>query len=170
MDLWSGEDRATGLINQATGKRYTGEMDLIGPRPERPEIIEELLQNVPDFSERLVVRPGITGLAQLRLEADTTLACVRRKVEHDIYYVQHLNPWLDLKLMMFTAVRLARELNRTTWKSIMLPTNDEIAEGFQRAVGLAEEDLGVACFPIAERPRSTVENNSEIVESLAAAE
>jgi len=57
----------------------------------------------------LKVRPGITGLAQLRLPADTTLECVRKKVEYDIYYVAACHPWLDLKLMVFTAFRLVRE-------------------------------------------------------------
>jgi lipopolysaccharide/colanic/teichoic acid biosynthesis glycosyltransferase len=141
-----------------------GQMSLVGPRPERPEFVAKLDWEVPYSRERLKVRPGITGLAQLRLEADTTLECVRRKVEHDIYYVQHLSLWLDMKLMMFTALRLARELNRSAWRSIMLPTTDEIGEGFQRAVGLAEHDLGVACFTIQAVPRSIVESDSEMAE------
>lgn len=146
-----------------------GQMSLVGPRPERPEFVAKLEWEVPYYRQRLKVRPGITGLAQLRLEADTTLDCVRRKVEHDVYYVQHANPWLDAKLMLFTALRLAKEVNRCGWRTIVLPAPDDISDGFRRAVGLAEEDLGVAHFPIPAERQATVELDSERVEFADAA-
>lgn len=138
-----------------------GQMSLVGPRPERPEFVAKLDWEVPYYSERLKVRPGITGLAQLRLPADTTLECVRRKVEHDVYYVRHLSPWLDLKLMYFTAGRLLREISHSGWRGITLPKADDIELGFQQAVGLAESDLGVARFPIPAAPRTIAQNGSE---------
>jgi lipopolysaccharide/colanic/teichoic acid biosynthesis glycosyltransferase len=147
-----------------------GQMSLVGPRPERPEFVAKLDWEVPYYRERLKVRPGITGLAQLRLEADTTLDCVRRKVEHDVYYVRHINPWLDLKLMMFTAFRLIRELNNHSWRCVVLPSTDEIGHGFHRAVGLAEFDMGVAHFPIPAAPRSALGSDPGIDEVLNAAQ
>jgi|GEM_PF-3396784 len=144
-----------------------GEMSLVGPRPERPEFVAKLDWEVPYYSERLKVRPGITGLAQLRLPADTTLECVRRKVEHDVFYVRHINPWLDLKLLIFTGFRLLREVNRTSVRCVVLPSIDEIGEGFQRAVGLAEVDLGVAHFPVPAAPRAVSESDAEMPQSIA---
>ena len=55
---------------------------------------------------RLLVRPGLTGLAQVQLPADTDLASVRRKLAYDLYYIRHLNFWLDLRLMCCTAIRM----------------------------------------------------------------
>jgi lipopolysaccharide/colanic/teichoic acid biosynthesis glycosyltransferase len=130
-----------------------GHMSLVGPRPERSEFVAKLDWEVPLYRERLKVRPGITGLAQLRLAADTTIECVRKKVEHDIYYVQHVNPWLDIKLTLFTAVRLFREIVRCAWQCIVLPTDDDIEWGYQQALGTSDDDLGVARFPISMAPQ-----------------
>ena len=80
-----------------------GDMSLIGPRPERPEFIPELERSLPAYGQRLTVRPGVTGLAQVQLPADTDLDSVRRKLAHDLYYVRHVNPWLDLRLLVCTA-------------------------------------------------------------------
>lgn len=80
-----------------------GEMSLIGPRPERPEFVPELERALPGYRQRLNVRPGVTGLAQVQLPPDTDLESVRRKLAHDLYYVRHLSPWLDLKLFICTA-------------------------------------------------------------------
>ena len=80
-----------------------GDMSLIGPRPERPEFIPELERALPAYGQRLTVRPGVTGLAQVQLPADTDLSSVRRKLAHDLYYVRHVNPLLDLRLLVCTA-------------------------------------------------------------------
>lgn len=80
-----------------------GEMSLIGPRPERPEFVPELERQLPAYRQRLNVRPGVTGLAQLRLPPDSDVESVRRKLAHDLYYIRHLSPWLDLKLLVCTA-------------------------------------------------------------------
>ena len=80
-----------------------GDMSLIGPRPERPEFFPELEHELPAYGQRLTVRPGVTGLAQVQLPPDTDLSSVRRKLAHDLYYVQHVNPLLDLRLLVCTA-------------------------------------------------------------------
>jgi lipopolysaccharide/colanic/teichoic acid biosynthesis glycosyltransferase len=81
-----------------------GEMSLIGPRPERPEFVPELERELPGYWQRLTVRPGVTGLAQVQLPPDSDLTSVRRKLAHDLYYIRHLGPWLDLRLLLCTAV------------------------------------------------------------------
>jgi len=80
-----------------------GEMSLIGPRPERPEFLPELERALPCYRQRLAVRPGVTGLAQVQLPADSDLTSVRRKLAHDLYYIRHVNPWLDIRLLICTA-------------------------------------------------------------------
>jgi lipopolysaccharide/colanic/teichoic acid biosynthesis glycosyltransferase len=80
-----------------------GEMSLIGPRPERPEFLPELERALPGYRQRLLVRPGVTGLAQVQLPPDSDLSTVRRKLAHDLWYVQSLGPWLDLRLLVCTA-------------------------------------------------------------------
>jgi lipopolysaccharide/colanic/teichoic acid biosynthesis glycosyltransferase len=80
-----------------------GEMSLIGPRPERPEFVPELEREVPGYKQRLSVRPGVTGLAQIQLPSDTDLDSVRRKLSHDLFYIENVSPWLDLRLLFCTA-------------------------------------------------------------------
>ena len=87
-----------------------GHMSLIGPRPERPEIAAEIEQTLPEFRQRLLVRPGITGLAQMRLPADSNLDTVRQKLGHDLYYIRHLGAWLDVRLAISTPLRLLGDL------------------------------------------------------------
>jgi lipopolysaccharide/colanic/teichoic acid biosynthesis glycosyltransferase len=79
-----------------------GEMSLIGPRPERPEIAAEIERVLPEFRGRLRVRPGITGLAQMRLPADTDLHSVPPKLAHDLRYVRELGPMLDFRIAIST--------------------------------------------------------------------
>jgi lipopolysaccharide/colanic/teichoic acid biosynthesis glycosyltransferase len=113
-----------------------GEMSLVGPRPERPEFVAKLDWEIPYYRERLKVRPGITGLAQLRLRADTSLESVRQKVVNDVYYVRHVNPALDGKLLVMTAWRLLNEVLGFFWKFFTLPNPAEVERGFHRAVGI----------------------------------
>ena len=80
-----------------------GDMSLIGPRPERPEIIKRLEKDLDDYGERHHVRPGITGLAQVQLPPDTDVSNVADKLALDKAYIQHLSPWLDLQIMLCTA-------------------------------------------------------------------
>jgi len=80
-----------------------GDMSLIGPRPERPEIVARIERDVPGYRERLAIRPGVTGLAQMRLPADSDLEGVRLKLAYDLYYIRHLNPMLDARIAVCTA-------------------------------------------------------------------
>jgi lipopolysaccharide/colanic/teichoic acid biosynthesis glycosyltransferase len=83
-----------------------GEMSLIGPRPERPEFVRELERVIPNYRERLRVRPGITGLAQVQLPPDEDIDGVARKVAYDVYYVERTNLWLDLRILIGTALKM----------------------------------------------------------------
>jgi lipopolysaccharide/colanic/teichoic acid biosynthesis glycosyltransferase len=83
-----------------------GDMALVGPRPERPEIVSRLVDRVPDYESRLLVRPGITGLAQVTLPPDETLECVRAKIQVDLKYIQEANLSLDLRIIACTAAKM----------------------------------------------------------------
>jgi lipopolysaccharide/colanic/teichoic acid biosynthesis glycosyltransferase len=79
-----------------------GHMRLIGPRPERPHFVRELSEKIPDYTERLQVHPGITGLAQIEREYDSDLDDVKKKVRYDLYYARHRDTVLDMKIMLKT--------------------------------------------------------------------
>ncbi len=81
-----------------------GDMSLIGPRPERPELATEIEKVVPDFSQRLLVRPGLTGLAQMRLPADRELKRVSYKLEQDLLYIRDVSLALDLRIILCTVL------------------------------------------------------------------
>ncbi len=83
-----------------------GDMSLVGPRPERPEFVPQLEQAIPHYRERLTVRPGVTGLAQVQLPPDTDLESVRIKLAYDLYYARHLSFWLDLRITLATALKM----------------------------------------------------------------
>jgi lipopolysaccharide/colanic/teichoic acid biosynthesis glycosyltransferase len=83
-----------------------GEMALIGPRPERPEFTQKLAVAIPGYLDRLLVRPGVTGLAQINLPPDTDLDSVRRKLVLDLAYVREGSLWLDLRIFGCTCARL----------------------------------------------------------------
>src|SRR5262249_8636864 len=96
---WTHLDELPQLLNV-----LRGEMSLVGPRPERPEIVEDLEPLVPCYRERLDVLPGVTGLAQVRLPPDTAAEEVWRKLACDLYYIRHASLWLDLRLILATAM------------------------------------------------------------------
>lgn len=79
-----------------------GDMNLVGPRPERPELFAELRQHIPEYSRRQRVPPGITGHAQVHLHYDTSIDDVKRKLGHDLEYIEHRTVWQDLKIMIKT--------------------------------------------------------------------
>lgn len=85
-----------------------GDMSLIGPRPERPELLPALEKALPHYRKRMLARPGITGLSQVLLPADTHLSDVSEKLPYDLYYVRHANPWLDLRILLATVLYLLR--------------------------------------------------------------
>lgn len=83
-----------------------GEMSLVGPRPERPEFVEVLAEQLPGYLNRLMVQPGITGLAQINLPPDTDLDSVRRKLILDCEYVRSATLWLDVRIFVCTLLRM----------------------------------------------------------------
>jgi lipopolysaccharide/colanic/teichoic acid biosynthesis glycosyltransferase len=112
-----------------------GEMSLIGPRPERPEFVPELERALPSYWQRLTVRPGVTGLAQVQLPPDADLGSVRRKLAHDLYYIQELSPWLDLRLLTCTAVYALGIPFRLIGPFLRIPTSAVIEQTMQEVVG-----------------------------------
>ena len=83
-----------------------GEMDLVGPRPERPEFVSELEKRIDGYSYRLYVKPGITGLAELNQASDIDLNDVRRKLVYDFDYIEHSSFWLDMRLLFCTLLKV----------------------------------------------------------------
>lgn len=83
-----------------------GEMSLIGPRPERPEFVRLLAAEIPDYTQRLKVLPGVTGLAQINLPPDTDFDSVRRKLVLDLEYIERASLLLDVRMFLCTFVRL----------------------------------------------------------------
>lgn len=79
-----------------------GDMSLVGPRPERPEILHELQKYYPNVTERLLVRPGITGLAQIRNGYDIDVNAFRNKLESDLEYITRQNWGTELRIMVAT--------------------------------------------------------------------
>jgi lipopolysaccharide/colanic/teichoic acid biosynthesis glycosyltransferase len=91
-----------------------GEMALIGPRPERPEIAAQIERVLPQFGERLSVRPGLSGLAQLLLPPDADLESVRFKLAHDLEYIRKAGPAVDGRIALAT-VLLLTGVPRRAW-------------------------------------------------------
>ncbi len=83
-----------------------GQMSVVGPRPERPEIIRLVASELPDFETRLIVKPGLTGLAQLKNGYANDVNGLRRKLEYDLQYIAAMSSWKDLKLIFQTLPRV----------------------------------------------------------------
>lgn len=79
-----------------------GEMSLVGPRPERPEFVEQLEKEIPFYAERHRVKPGLTGWAQLSYPYGATIDDARNKLEFDLYYVKNASAFLDLIILLET--------------------------------------------------------------------
>lgn len=79
-----------------------GDMSLIGPRPERPEFMMQLQEHIPNFMDRLGLKPGLTGIAQVVNGYDNELEGFRRKVSYDLLYLQNCCVWNDIKILLRT--------------------------------------------------------------------
>jgi sugar transferase (PEP-CTERM system associated) len=90
-----------------------GEMSLVGPRPERPEFVKDLTDEIPFYGQRHVVKPGLTGWAQVRYAYAATVADTMEKLQYDLFYIKNLSMLLDL-LIIFSTVKtvLRREGSR----------------------------------------------------------
>jgi exopolysaccharide biosynthesis polyprenyl glycosylphosphotransferase len=82
-----------------------GEMSFIGPRPERPEFVQLLQREVPFYMERLSVKPGLSGWAQVRCPYGASVEDALEKLQYDLYYVKNLSPFLDL-LILFSTIQV----------------------------------------------------------------
>jgi lipopolysaccharide/colanic/teichoic acid biosynthesis glycosyltransferase len=109
-----------------------GQMSLVGPRPERPEVIQAKGLNhlVPGYRHRLRVKPGVTGLAQCQLPADTDVTSVRYKVAYDLYYVENQSLLLDLRLILATLFRSVGAGPNTLRRLFLLPSRRKVADTF----------------------------------------
>jgi len=81
-----------------------GEMSMIGPRPERAQIIPALNRSIKKYNKRLRIKPGITGLAQVRQHYDHTLSDVKKKVRYDLLYIRKMCLLMDLRIIFGTLV------------------------------------------------------------------
>ena len=79
-----------------------GEMSLVGPRPERPELVEDYESHVPFYRARLLAKPGITGWAQVNYGKGASVHGAAEKLEYDLYYIKHRGAWMDLWIIIRT--------------------------------------------------------------------
>ena len=85
-----------------------GDMGFVGPRPERPEFVNWLTEELPFYYLRTLIRPGLTGWAQVRYSYGATLAETKEKLEYDLYYIKHMSLGLDLLIMFETIKTILR--------------------------------------------------------------
>jgi lipopolysaccharide/colanic/teichoic acid biosynthesis glycosyltransferase len=90
-------DEAPQLVNI-----LRGQMSIVGPRPERPEMVEMLAQAIPYYRARLAVKPGLTGWAQVRFRYGSSVGDALRKLQYDLYYIRHQSLALDVTIMVRT--------------------------------------------------------------------
>ena len=79
-----------------------GEMSFVGPRPERPSFVDELERQLPYYAERHMVKPGLTGWAQINYPYGASVEDARVKLEYDLYYAKNYSPFLDLLILLQT--------------------------------------------------------------------
>lgn len=111
-----------------------GDMSLVGPRPERPEFVPNLEKAIAHYRDRLDVRPGVTGLAQVQLPPDSDINSVRRKLAYDLYYIRHMGFWLDLKLIVCTALHVVFVPYHILGLLFALPGQQRIERAYQERV------------------------------------
>ncbi len=85
-----------------------GTMSLVGPRPERPHFVDQFKYQIPLYTRRLRVRPGITGWAQVKWKYDSSLDDVKEKTKYDLYYVENTSLKMDLKILIITILTMIK--------------------------------------------------------------
>ncbi len=83
-----------------------GEMSLIGPRPERPEFVDDLSQSIPFYRVRHSLRPGISGWAQIHQDYGDSVELAQEKLEYDLYYLKRAGPWIDTIIILRTVSKV----------------------------------------------------------------
>ena len=113
-----------------------GEMSLVGPRPERPEVIDNkgLHNSVPGYGVRSYVLPGVTGLAQVQLPADSDIISVRHKVYYDLYYIANRSFWLDARIAGATALKTLGVGPEWLRRLFFLPSREAVIEQFHALI------------------------------------
>jgi lipopolysaccharide/colanic/teichoic acid biosynthesis glycosyltransferase len=136
-----------------------GDMALVGPRPERPEFTQLLGRKIPGYLDRLEVRPGITGLAQINLPPDTDLESVRRKVVLDREYVESANSLMDLRILVCTCFRMVGIHGTVTRRLLGLERWDVVVAA-TRPAAAAEADRAAAIPAATSTPHSNGHNGA----------
>ncbi|MFM8272188.1 MAG: sugar transferase [Gemmata sp.] len=99
-----------------------GQMSLVGPRPERPEIVRRLREQVAGYDRRHAVRPGITGFAQVHLPPDTCVRSVRNKLVYDLFYIRRRSLGMELFVLLATGLKTLG-LKRLYYRAPRVPTD-----------------------------------------------
>jgi lipopolysaccharide/colanic/teichoic acid biosynthesis glycosyltransferase len=98
-------------------------MSLVGPRPERPEIVKKLRKAVPGYDRRHAVKPGITGFAQIHLPPDSCIRSVKNKLVYDLFYVRNRSLRFEASIVTATLLKLLG-LRRLYQRKPRFPTDD----------------------------------------------
>lgn len=89
-----------------------GDMSIIGPRPERPYFVKKLSKQVQFYSRRMIIKPGITGWAQIKHKYDESIGDVKEKLRYDLYYIENMSLRLDIKILIQTVLIIFQNRNR----------------------------------------------------------
>lgn len=89
---------------------FKGDMSLIGPRPERPFFVDAFKMQIQGYTHRLLVKPGLTGLAQVRYKYDESIDDVKKKLSYDLLYIRKMCLSLDCKILLWTIGKIVSKL------------------------------------------------------------
>ena len=128
-----------------------GEMSMVGPRPERPEICEKLAKKIDGYYNRVNVKPGVTGLAQVNLPPDETFEDVQRKQILDIDYIEKANMWLDFRLVIATALRVCGLRCGTICKLMCICRKELVAQQLSKSAPAYEMEPRVNAIDMQEQ-------------------
>jgi exopolysaccharide biosynthesis polyprenyl glycosylphosphotransferase len=106
-----------------------GEMNLVGPRPHPVSNFELFHQNIPYYSLRAVIRPGVTGWAQVRQGYANSLEEETEKMRYDLYYIKHMSAWFDLRILLATVRTVLRgheSIRRRPGSAVIRPVGDRL--------------------------------------------
>ena len=81
---------------------FKGDMTFVGPRPERPEFVEKLSEKIPFYNERLLVKPGLSGWAQINFKYGDSVEDAMTKLQYDLFYIKNRSFTLDLSIVLRT--------------------------------------------------------------------
>ena len=113
-------------------------MSLVGPRPERPEIVKNLRQVVPGYDRRHTVKPGITGFAQIHLPPDSCIRSVKNKLAYDLYYIAAMGPWLDVRILLGTGLKVVGVPFPVVRKLFFMPAPAVVEDAYRRLIPAAD--------------------------------